>query len=102
MNPFRRLICTAAIGAWLLAFVLSARAGDQTFEGRIKNVRGNDVVVATIADSITFQVGPATGITINGRPAQIAHLKRGDNVKVSAQQSDRGLLAMQIAASRPI
>jgi hypothetical protein len=102
MNRCRRLFSAAAIGAWLLALALSAHAGDQNFEGRIKNVRGNDIVVATIVDSITFQVGQATSITINGRPAQIAHLKRGDNVKVSAQQSDRGLLAMQIAASRPI
>jgi hypothetical protein len=86
----------------VVATSIAVHAADAGYSGKIKRATPGRIVVATVADtSVTFRIGEQTEITISGKPAGPRDLKAGDFVRVSAAQSDGGMLiATRIAVSR--
>jgi hypothetical protein len=97
----RLRILPAAIAA-VLTFGVLARAADVDYKGKIKSASASRIVIATVADAgVTIRIGDQTEITISGKPAGSGDLKAGDFVRVSAAESDGGILmATRIAVSR--
>jgi hypothetical protein len=95
-----RHLSTAAVV--VVSAAIAVHAVDAGYTGKIKRATPGRIVVATVADtSVTFRIGEQTEITISGKPAGPQDLKAGDFVRVSAAQSDGGMLiATRIAVSR--
>jgi hypothetical protein len=85
-----------------LTFGVLVQAADADYKGKIRSASSSRIVVATIADTgVTIRIGDQTEITISGKPAGPRDLKAGDFVRVSAAESDGGILmATRIAVSR--
>ncbi len=94
-------LLSAAIAATLTIGAL-VQAADAHYKGKIKSASSSRIVVATVADTgVTIRIGDQTEITISGKPAGPGDLKAGDFVRVSAAESDGGILmATRIAVSR--
>jgi len=95
-----RFLSMAALVVFSAALLV--QAADADYKGKIKSASSSRIVIATVAQGgITFGIGDQTEITISGKPAGPRDLKPGDFVRVSATESDGGiLLATKIAVSR--
>lgn len=94
--------CLSMAGLVIFTAAMLVQAADADYTGKIKRASPGRIVVATVAETaVTFRIGEQTEITISGKPAGPRDLKAGDFVRVSAAQSDGGLLmATRIAVSR--
>ncbi len=99
------------VGSFVIALSLGvaltglrpAAASDGTHQGTVKDIIGSKLVLKMGVEEreMAFNIDPGTRITINGRPATVTDLKRGDAARVTAKKVDGGgLQAMKVAAKR--
>ena len=93
-----------AVRCLMLVFVLALVAGftqaaDKTHDGLIVSVAEGKLVMTDAAgqNEHTHAIGPTAKITLNGKEAKLADLKKGDKVKVTASEDGK---VSAVAATR--
>ena len=93
-----------AVTCLMVVFVLSlvagfAQAADKTHDGLIVSVAEGKLVMSDAdgKNEHTHNIGPTSKITLNGKEAKLADLKKGDKVKVTAGEDGK---VTAVAATR--
>jgi hypothetical protein len=77
-----------------------AVADDTKCEGKITKIEGNQISVKTTTEEHQLTVGPATKITVDGKPAKSTDLKVGQRVKCTAEKDGTKLTCTSIEATQ--
>ncbi len=93
-----------AVTCLMVVFVLSLVAGytqaaDKTHDGTVVSVAEGKLVMADAQgkNEHTHQIGATAKITLNGKEAKLADLKKGDKVKVTTSEDGK---VSAVAATR--
>ena len=94
------ILALALVGLAFVAFETStALAADQTHSGTIVSVNGAKLTMADANENeATFTVDETAKITLDGKPAKLQDLKKGQAVKVTTQKSNGETVAVKIEA----
>jgi len=92
-----------AVTCLMVVFVLSLAAGftqaaDQTHDGTVVSVAEGKLIMADSTNKEhSHNIGPTAKITLNGKEAKLADLKKGDKVKVTTSEDGK---VSAVAATR--